>query len=148
MKSTHFGFAAILAVLCIACIAPSRSSTQETKAPAVRAVPPTGTYVCFGPDRVTSPFGPTNRVPFFTLRLETDGTYRVESAWTQPTQDGDLVVLRPEVDRGKWRWDPENRQFLLNPGDFIIDIRRLSSDKQHPNFLVCGAGFLEPKRSN
>jgi hypothetical protein len=146
MKSTHFRLWTVLAFMCLTGLTPSNSSAQERKAaPAVETAAPTGTYVCF--QSATSPFASTNRVPFFTLRLETNGTYRAESGWTQPTQDGDLVVLRPEVSRGAWRWDPDNREFLLEPGDFKIYIKRLPVDKQHSNRLVCGAGLLERQES-
>src|SRR4051794_4237993 len=128
MKNTHITPLSVLAALCLACFTPLNCSAQGKKAsPDVQLAPPTGTYVCF--QRAAFPSA-TNRVPFFTLRLETNGTYRAESAWTQPTQDGDLVVLRPEVARGTWRWNPQNREFLLDPGNFKIYIKRLPLDKQ------------------
>ncbi len=128
----------ILSALLFAFIAPAISSAQTKESP---AAPPTGTYA--PAIRLTpNPLDPTNNVPLFSLRLETNGTYVAKSGERFPTQDGDILRLRPQIARGTWRWDSAKREFQLDPGDFVFYIKRLPVDQQRTNRLVWRKDWL------
>jgi hypothetical protein len=81
-----------------------------------------------------------------TLRLETNGTYLAESGLPDQTAyiDGTYPYHMPDVSKGTWRWDAQNREFLLDPGGFTYGrIQCLPVDKGNPNRLVWGHRFLE-----
>lgn len=150
MKSARLDLLLLALVLLLACVEPLGGLAQQKAASSGdQAAPPKGTYAYFTVQPY-SPFVPTNRVPLFTLCLETNGTYLAK--YTQervPTQDGDLVRLLPRTNtaQGTWRWDAQTREFQLEPGDFIFYIKRLPVDKADPNRLVWGRGFLERQES-
>jgi hypothetical protein len=143
MKSTRLGFSSILCVLLLG--APN-GWTQE-KEVSDQSAAPIGTYAPAQTPVIRDPLSslPTNSVPLFTLRLETNGTYFAQTAaHLRPMQDGDLIRLRPhsEVASGTWRWDGPKREFRLEPGQFVFYIKCLSVDKQHTNRLVWGNSWL------
>jgi hypothetical protein len=118
----------------------------ESRHPA-RNTAPIGTYACFQQAASTSfPSAATNRVLLFTLRLETNGTYVAETpAHLEPTQDGELVRLRPqsEAATGTWQWEAQKQEFRLQPGTFKYYIERLPLDPHNTNRLLWGSGFLQ-----
>ena len=144
IKNIYLAFSCILSALLLSCIVPQNSSAQEKHAQATAQTgAPTGTYTC--PDEIRSgafPFATTNSVPVFTLRLETNGTYVANSAIYT-----DSYGRHPDVARGTWRWDAQNREFLLEPGSFTFYIKRLQLDKSNPNRLIWGASFLQRQES-
>jgi hypothetical protein len=145
-KSTRFFFSLILFVLLLASIAPPSGSAQQKEVPVGgQSAAPTGTYVPEARGSTSwDPFSsrPTNSVPLFTLRLETNGTY-VAEVLHPPRNLFNDYGRRPEVARGTWRWDAQKREFELAPGDFTFYIRRLPQDKRNPNRLLWGHSFLE-----
>ena len=139
MKSIQFGHTSLLFSFLLAWLVTQFGLAQEQqKAPATPSGAPTGTYAAY--------VDPHKRVlrqtPIFTLRLETNGTYFAQSGHRVPTQDGDVVRLLPEIARGTWRWDADNWEFRLQPGDFVFYIKCLPVDKQHTNRLVWGQSWL------
>jgi hypothetical protein len=132
----------LLIAFLLASIEPPSSSAQQEQTPTrERSAAPTGTYVPHLEPGIWDPFSsrPTNTIPLFILRLETNGTYVAESAHRRLTPDG----LRLEVARGTWQWDARSREFHLQPGDFTFYIKRLPVDERNPNRLVWGSSFLE-----
>ena len=131
---------------------PCGSAQQKEAATDDRSIPPTGTYA--PPIRTSlresSPFAPpvpTNQVPLFTLRLETNGTYVAEALNPPPGPFVALTGRGPAVRRGTWRWDPQKGEFQLSSGEFVFYIKRLRVDKRDPDRLVWGSSFLERQES-
>src|SRR5690242_16847224 len=115
MRSIGLSFFVALPAIVLGCLGPATTSAQQSIASrGIRDTAPTGTYAAFQP--VSDPFAPTNRIPVFTLHLETNGTYVAETADSWPVQDGDQVVFRPQIARGTWQWDAQKREFHLEPG--------------------------------
>ena len=141
MKSIGFRFFIALPAIVLICLGHSTVIAQSATRPVVLNKAPTGTYAAF--NEWTSIIGTTNRSLMFTLRLETNGTYIAQTADLSPVQDGDLVRLRPEMSRGKWCWDAQKREFRLEPGDFIFDIKRLKVDEFNSDRILWGHSFLE-----
>jgi hypothetical protein len=141
----------LVVVLWLVGINTRRSLAQQTGAIASgQFSAPTGTYVAVPSRPDYSPFAltaPTNEIPLFTLRLETNGTYVAEALRPPPRAFEDLIGRRPDVQRGIWRWDAQRLEFQLEPGDFVFYIKRLPVDKRDPNRLVWGSHFLERQRS-
>lgn len=131
----------------LACVAlPWGVTAQQKTTPPYQSPAPTGTYAPPRPVRKNL-FGlmETNGVPAFTLRLETNGTYVAQASKPHYSQgiNGTGLFSYPDVARGTWRWDARAREFLLEPGKFTFDIKRLPVDKRNPNHLVWGSSFLE-----
>jgi len=137
-----------LSVVFVLVIGTHNGWTQQKDVPHHdQSVAPTGTYAPVSKPRTPDPFSllPSNNIPVFTLRLETNGTYFAQTAIEQRTElDGDLVRLRPhsEIAIGTWRWDKQKREFQLEPGEFTFYIKSLPVDKQHPDRLVWGSSWL------
>ncbi len=146
MKSTRSVFSSIFCVIALASIAPRSGSAQQKEIPLVdQSTAPVGSYAPSRKPISWDPFSslPTNNVPAFTLRLETNGTYFAQTTELWPVQEGDTITLRPQIARGKWQWDAQKREFHLEPGDFIFYIKRLRVDAFNPNRMLWGSSFLE-----
>ena len=161
VKRNRLNFSSsILAVLIIG-FSPWSGWTQSNEThSASGSAAPTGTYGCdlriwVGPLLPRQPGAPplfpgneTNKVPLFTLRLETNGTYVATSAVPHLSAgiDGYGVYSFLDEGRGTWLWDSQKREFLLTPvpgTGFTWYLARLPLDKRDSNRLVCGSSFLE-----